>query len=220
MRFPNRSKAGQLLAQNLAGYAHNPDVVILALPRGGVPVAFEVACTLNVPLDIIVVRKLGVPHHEELAMGAVASGDVRVLNHDTIDSLQIPQPVIDRITESEKIELARREKTYRGSTPPLDLANKIAILIDDGIATGSTMRAAVAVVRSQNPRRVVIAVPTAPVSTVKELGTVADDFVTVIAADDFVGVGQWYEDFRQVSDEVTRELFERARRRAGGEPGV
>jgi putative phosphoribosyl transferase len=218
MRFPDRSKAGQLLAQKLAGYANNPDAVVFALPRGGVPVGFEVACTLNVPLDIIVVRKLGVPDHEELAMGAIASGDVRVLNHDTIDWLQIPQSVIDRVTESEKVELDRREKTYRGSVPPLDPAGKIVILVDDGIATGSTMRAAVAVVRSRNPRRVVIAVPTAPVSTAKDLGNVADDFVTIIAADAFVGVGQWYEDFRQVSDEVTRELYERARQRGGGEP--
>jgi putative phosphoribosyl transferase len=218
MRFPDRSKAGQLLAQKLAGYANNPDIVVLALPRGGVPVGFEVAKTLNVPLDIIVVRKLGVPDHEELAMGAIASGDVRVLNNDTIDWLQIPQWIIDRVTESEKRELDRREKTYRESVPPLDLAGKIVILVDDGVATGSTMRAAVAVVRSRNPRRVVIAVPTAPVSTAKELRNVADDFVTIIAADAFVGVGQWYENFRQVSDEVTRDLYVRARQRGVGSP--
>jgi putative phosphoribosyl transferase len=217
MRFRDRSIAGQLLVQKLGGYAHNRDVVVLALPRGGVPVAFEVACNLNVPLDIIVVRKLGVPNHEELAMGAIASGDVRVLNHDTIDCLQIPQSIIDRITELEKVELDRREKAYRGNVPPIELAGKTVILVDDGIATGSTMRAAVAVVRSRNPRRVVIAVPTAPLSTAKELRNVVDDFITVIAADDFFGVGQWYENFRQVSDEVTRELYERARRRGVGE---
>jgi putative phosphoribosyl transferase len=220
MRFPDRSKAGQLLAQKLAGYANNPDVVVLALPRGGVPVGFEVANTLNVPLDIIVVRKLGVPDHEELAMGAIASGNVRVLNDDTIDGLQIPQSVIDRITESETVELDRREKNYRGNVPPLDPAGKIVILVDDGVATGSTMRAAVEVVRSRNPQRIVIAVPTAPLSTAKELRNVADDFVSIIAADLFVGVGQWYEDFRQVSDEVTRDLYERARQRAGGKPCV
>jgi putative phosphoribosyl transferase len=213
MRFPDRSKAGQLLAQKLAGYANNPDVVVLALPRGGVPVGFEVACTLNVPLEIIVVRKLGVPGHEELAMGAIASGDVRVLNSDTIDWLQIPQSIIDRVTEAEREELHRREQTYRGTMPPLDLAGKIVILVDDGIATGSTMQAAVAVVRSRNPQRVVVAVPTAPVSTAKEMRNLVDDFVTVITADAFVGVGQWYDDFRQVSDEVTRDLYERARPR-------
>jgi len=213
MRFPDRSKAGQLLAQKLAGYANNPDVVVLALPRGGVPVGFEVARALNVPLDIIVVRKLGVPDHEELAMGAIASGDVRVLNHETIDWLQIPSFVIERVTEMEKTELQRRELTYRGTTPPLDPTGKIVILVDDGIATGSTMRAAVAVVRSRGPQRIVIAVPTAPVSTAKELRNVADDFVAIITADEFAGVGQWYEDFRQVSDEITRDLYELARQR-------
>jgi putative phosphoribosyl transferase len=214
MRFPYRSKAGQLLAQKLAGYANNPDVVVLALPRGGVPVGFEVACALNVPLDIIVVRKLGVPNHEELAMGAIATGDVRVLNYDTIDWLQIPQSIIDRVTEAEKEELHRREQTYRGTVPPLDAAGKTVILVDDGIATGSTMQAAIAVVRSGNPQRVVVAVPTAPVSTAEEMRTLVDDFVAVIAADVFAGVGQWYDDFRQVSDEVTRDLYERARQRA------
>ena len=216
MRFPDRSKAGQLLAQKLAGYANNPDVVVLALPRGGVPVGFEVACALNVPLDIIVVRKLGVPGHEELAMGAIASGDVRVLNYDTIDWLQIPQSIIDRVTEVEREELHRREQTYRGTMPPLDLAGKTVILVDDGIATGSTMQAAMAVVRSRNPQRVVVAVPTAPVSTAKEMRNLVDDFVTVITADAFVGVGQWYDDFRQVSDEVTRDLYARARPRVDG----
>jgi len=216
MRFPDRSKAGQLLGQKLAAYANNPDVVVLALPRGGVPVGFEVARTLNVPLDIIVVRKLGVPNHEELAMGAIASGNVRVLNDDTIDWLQIPRVVIERVTDMEKIELERRESIYRGTTPPLDPAGKIVILVDDGIATGSTMRAAVAVVRSRSPQRVVIAVPTAPVSSAEELRNVADDFVSVITADIFVGVGQWYDDFRQVSDEVTRDLYERARPRVHG----
>ena len=205
-----------MLAQKLAGYADNPDVVVFALPRGGVPVGFQVARALNVPLDIIVVRKPGVPDHEELAMGAIASGDVRVLNHDTIDWMQIPNFVIDRVTEMEKTELQRRELTYRGTAPPLDPAEKIVILVDDGIATGSTMRAAVAVVRSRGPQRVVIAVPTAPVSTAKELRNVADDVISIITPDAFVGVGQWYDDFRQVSDEVTRDLYECARRWTGG----
>ena len=213
MRFPNRSKAGQLLAQKLAGYTNSLDVIVLALPRGGVPVGFEVAFTLNVPLDIIIVRKLGVPDREELAMGAIASGDVRVLNDDTIHWLQIPRSVIDRITEMEKIELHRRENAYRGTGPPLDPTGKTVILVDDGIATGSSMLAAVAVVRSRNPQRVVIAVPTAPVSTANELGNVADDFVTLIAADEFGGVGQWYDNFRQVSDEVVRDLYDCAGRR-------
>jgi len=219
MRFPDRSKAGQLLGQKLAGYANNPDVVVLALPRGGVPVGFEVARALNVPLDIIVVRKLGVPDHEELAMGAIASGHVRVLNHETIDWLQIPSFVIERVTEMEKAELQRRESIYRGATPPLDPAGKIVILVDDGIATGSTMRAAVTVVRSCRPQRIVIAVPIAPVSTAKELRDVADDFVAIVTADDFVGVGRWYDDFRQVSDQVTRDLHELARQRWMGSSG-
>jgi putative phosphoribosyl transferase len=215
MRFSDRSQAGQLVAQELREYTNNPDVVVLALPRGGVPVGFEVACALNAPLDIIVVRKLGVPDREELAMGAIASGDVRVLNQDIIDWLQIPPAVIDRVTELETMELHRREQAYRSAIPPLEIAGKIVILVDDGIATGSTMRAAVKVVRSGNPERVVIAVPTAPPSTIKELRSVADDFVSVISSDAFVGVGQWYEDFRQVSDEVTRDLYERARLRHG-----
>lgn len=217
MRFSDRSHAGQVLAQELGHYANNPDVVVLALPRGGVPIGFEVASALNVPLDIIVVRKLGVPDREELAMGAIASGDVRVLNQEIIDWLQIPAAVIDRVTRLETVELHRRERAYRGEMPPLQTADKIAILVDDGIATGSTMRAAVLVVRSWHPQRVVIAVPTAPASTIKELRSVADDFVTVISSEAFVGVGQWYEDFHQVSDEVTRDLYERARRRGGGE---
>jgi putative phosphoribosyl transferase len=215
MRFSDRSQAGQLLAHELREYASNPDVLILALPRGGVPVGFEVACALNAPLDIIIVRKLGVPEREELAMGAIASGSVRVLNQEIIDWLQIQPSVIDRVTELETAELGRRERAYRGAMPALEMAGKIAILVDDGIATGSTMRAAVEVVRSRNPQRVVIAVPTAPASTLKELQGVADDFVCVISSDAFVGVGQWYEDFRQVSDEVTRDLYERARLQHG-----
>jgi putative phosphoribosyl transferase len=145
-------------------------------------------------------------------MGAIATGDVRVLNQEIIDWLQIPPAVIDRVTELQTMELHRREQAYRGTMPPLEIAGKIVILVDDGIATGSTARAAVEVVRSRNAQRVVIAVPTAPVSTIKELRNVADDFVSVISSDAFVGVGQWYEDFRQVSDEVTRDLYERARR--------
>ena len=215
MRFSDRSQAGQLLALELSHYASDPGVLVLALPRGGVPVGFEVACALNVPLDIIVVRKLGVPDREELAMGAIASGDVRVLNQEIIDWLQIRPAMIDRVTELETMELHRRERVYRGAMPPLEIAGKIALLVDDGIATGSSMRAAVEVVRSRNPRRVVIAVPTAPASTIEALRSVADDFVSVISSDAFVGVGQWYEDFRQVSDEVTRDLYERARLRHG-----
>ena len=215
MRFSDRSQAGQLLAQALNHYASNPGVVVLALPRGGVPVGFEVACALNVPLDIIVVRKLGVPDRVELAMGAIASGDVRVLNQEIVDWLQISPAVIDRVIELETMELQRRERVYRGAMPPLEIAGKIAVLVDDGIATGSTMRAAVEVVRSRNPRRVVIAVPTAPASTIKELRSVVDDFVSVISSDAFVGVGQWYQDFRQVSDEITRDLYERARLQHG-----
>jgi putative phosphoribosyl transferase len=213
MRFSDRSEAGQLLAQRLSGYANNPDLVILALPRGGVPVGYEVASALNAPLDIIVVRKLGVPEREELAMGAIASGDLRVLNQEIIDWLQIPPDVIDRVTELETTELHRREHVYRGTMPPLEISGKIVVLVDDGIATGSSMRAAVEVVRSHNPQLVVVAVPTAPASTIKELRSVVDDFVSVISSDAFVGVGQWYKDFRQVSDEVTRELYERARQR-------
>jgi putative phosphoribosyl transferase len=216
MRFSDRSEAGRQLAQKLSDYANHPDVVILALPRGGVPVGSEIATALNAPLDIIVVRKLGVPDREELAMGAIASGDVRVLNQEIIDWLQIPPAVIDWVTALETTELRRREQVYRGTTPPLEIAGKIVILVDDGIATGSTMRAAVEVVRSRHPQRVLVAVPTAPASTIKELRSAVDDFVTVISSDAFVGVGQWYVDFCQVSDEATRELYERARGGGGG----
>jgi putative phosphoribosyl transferase len=216
MRFPDRSKAGQLLAEKLAEYANRPDVVVLALPRGGVPVGFEVASVLNAPLDIVVVRKLGVPHHEELAMGAIASGNVRVLNREIIDWLDLADTVIEQVTEIESVELWRREQAYRGSAPPLELAGKTVILVDDGVATGSTMRAAVAVVRSQKPARIVIAVPTAPASTAKELCNEVDDFICVISPEAFVGVGQWYEDFRQVSDETTRAIYTRRLRENRG----
>ena len=220
MRFSDRSQAGQLLAGKLSRYANRPDVVILALPRGGVPVGFEIAGALNAPLDIVVVRKLGVPHHQELAMGAIASGNVRVLNQDVIEWLDLPDSVIERATELESEELARRERAYRGSASPLEITGKTVILVDDGVATGSTMRAAVTVVRAQKPAQTVIAVPTAPPSTIKELLDEVDEFITLISPETFMGVSQWYKDFRQVSDEMTRDFYDRARKGVQGVRGV
>ena len=216
MRFRDRSHAGQLLTERLGGYVNSPDVLVLALPRGGVPVGYEVAKGLNVPLDIVVVRKLGLPGDEELAMGAIASGEVRVLNPDVIQWSQVSNAAIDQVTAREVVELRRRDRIYRGAMPPLEVAGKTVILVDDGIATGCSMRAAVAVMRVRHPMRIVIAVPTAPSSSMKELGREVDDFVALISPVEFVGVGQWYEDFSQVSDEETRELYDRAKRRLAG----
>jgi predicted phosphoribosyltransferase len=214
--FRDRREAGRALAEHLMSYANRPDVLVLALPRGGVPVAFEVARALNAPLDIFLVRKLGVPGYEELAMGAIASGGVRVLNEDVISYLRIPAEVIDEVAAREEKELERRERAYRGTTAPLDVRGRTIILIDDGLATGSTMLAAVAALRQQQPARLVVAVPIAAEATCNAIRAQVDETVCAETPEPFFAVGLWYEDFSQTTDEEVRELLERA---AGWERG-
>lgn len=199
-----------MLAKKLARYAHRSDVLVLALPRGGVPVGYEVAQAIRAPLDVFVVRKLGVPGHEELAMGAIASGGVRVLNGSVIEGLQISDDVIDAVAARELRELERRERTYRDDRPAPDVQGCTVILVDDGIATGSTMRAAVEALRQLGTGRIVVAVPTAALSTMRAMRREVDEFVAVTTPADFSGVGQWYEDFSQTTDEEVRLLLAKA----------
>lgn len=213
--FRDRTEAGQVLASRLTAYARRPGVIVLGLPRGGVPVAFQVATALQVPLDVFMVRKLGVPGQEELAMGAIASGGVRVLNEDILQQLGISQEALDSVTRHEQRELERREARYRNGRPPPDLKGRTVILVDDGLATGSTMRVAAVALRQQKPARIVIAVPVAARETCAELSSYADEIVCVITPQDFYAVGMWYEDFSPVSDEEVLELMEAAMRRPG-----
>lgn len=212
-RYADRRDAGRVLAAALASRCQQAhDTVVLALPRGGVPVGFEVARRLGAPLDVFAVRKLGLPGQEELAIGAVASGGVRVLNEELVAALGIPRSVIDAVTAVETRELERREREYRAGRPPLDVTGRTGILVDDGLATGSTMRAAVAALRRRAPRRVVVAVPIAPPSTCAELATEVDDIVCAVTPEPFFSVGQWYVDFSQTTDDEVRELLEEASR--------
>jgi predicted phosphoribosyltransferase len=200
-----------LLAQKLKAYAQQRDVLVLALPRGGVPVACEVARALGAPIDVFVVRKLGTPGQRELAMGAIATGGVRVLNEDVIRLMRIPEQVIDTVAAEEQREMERRERVYRGARPAPGLKGRTLILVDDGLATGSTMHAAVAALRQRQPARIVVAIPVAPPSTLREFASEADEVVCVLAPDEpFDGVGQWYLDFSQTTDKEVRELLERA----------
>jgi predicted phosphoribosyltransferase len=208
--YLNRSEAGKYLAAQLANYADRDDVVVLALPRGGVPVAFEVAKALHAPLDIFLVRKLGVPGHEELAMGAISTGGVRVLNQDVVDYLGIPGDVIDAVAANELRELERRELVYRGDRPEPEVREKTVILVDDGLATGSTMRAAAAALRKQNPARIVVAVPVSAPETCDEYRMGVDEIICARTPQPFLGVGRWYRDFSQTTDEEVRELLEEA----------
>lgn len=210
MIFQNRSEAGRALASALGDYAHRPDVVVLALPRGGVPVGFEVARELGAPLDVFVVRKLGTPGQEELAAGAIASGGTRVLNSEVVEALGIPPQTIDVIARREEFELERREREFRGDRPPLDVRGKTVILVDDGLATGSTMRAAVAALRAKEPARIVVAVPVAAAATCNRVRAEVDEMICLYAPDEFYAVGEWYSDFTQTSDEEVRELLQRA----------
>jgi predicted phosphoribosyltransferase len=210
MFFADRREAGRFLAGKLTGYADRPDVLVLALPRGGVPVAFEVASALHAPLDVFLVRKLGVPGHEELAMGAIASGGVRVLNEDVVRALRIPGDVLEAVAEAEQAELERRERIYRGDRPPPDVRGRTVILVDDGLATGSTMRAAVAALRRQGPARIVVAVPVGAPETCAEFEREADEVVCARTPEPFYAVGLWYGDFSQTTDEEVHELLERA----------
>jgi putative phosphoribosyl transferase len=210
MIYRDRSEAGKRLASRLADYADRPDVLVLALPRGGVPVAFEVAQALHAPLDIFLVRKLGVPGHEELAMGAIATGGVRVINEDAVNYLRIPGEVIDAVAASELLELERRERAYRGTRPAPNVKGKTVILVDDGLATGSTMRAAAAALREQQPARIVVAVPVSAVQTCDEYRMGVDEIVCAVTPEPFHAVGLWYEDFSQTTDEEVRELLARS----------
>jgi putative phosphoribosyl transferase len=210
MIFKNRADAGRRLAARLTRYADRGDVMVLALPRGGVPVAYEVAKALKAPLDVFLVRKLGLPGHEEFAMGAIASGGVRVINEELVDYLGIPDEVIDAIAAVEQRELERRALAYRDDRPQPDVKDRVVILIDDGLATGSTMRAAAASLRMQNPRRIVVAVPVSSPETCDEFRSEVDEIVCLVTPQDFQGVGLWYQDFSQTSDEEVRELLKRA----------
>ena len=206
-RFHDRREAGQLLARRLSGYKDRDNVVVLALPRGGVPVAYEIARELKAPLDVYVVRKLGVPWHPELAMGAIAGRGTEVLNTDVVAAYNIPPHVIRAVAERERRELDRRLHEYRGNRPPLDLRNRIVILVDDGLATGSTMRAAVQAIRLDRPHAVVVAVPVAASQTCRDFQDQVDDIICLRTPPDFAAVGYWYEDFSQTTDTEVRELL-------------
>ena len=208
--FRDRSHAGQLLASLLESYVDRPGVLVLGLPRGGVPVAYEVAKSLRAPLDILLVRKLGVPGQKELAMGAIASGGMRVLNRQLIAALAIGDDEIEAVAQRESHELERRERLYRSGRPAPEVSGKTLILVDDGLATGATMRAAVEALRSRGPYRIVIAVPVGARATCDELRGEVDDLVCAKASDQFYAVGMWYDDFSQVSDDWIRELLDRA----------
>jgi predicted phosphoribosyltransferase len=211
MIYRNRTEAGNYLAAQLPHYANRDDVLVLALPRGGVPVAFEVAKALRAPLDIFLVRKLGIPGHEELAMGAIATGGVRVLNDEVVEYLRIPSRVIDSVAADELRELERRERAYRGNNPEPEVRAKTVILVDDGLATGSTMRAAAAALRQQNPARIIVAVPVSAPETCDEYRMGVDEIICAATPKRFQGVGKWYEDFSQTTDEEVRSLLEQAR---------
>jgi len=208
--YVNRSEAGRRLAEALHDYHDRHDLLILALPRGGVPVAFEVAEALEAPLDLMLVRKLGFPGHEELAMGAIASGNVRVLNEQLVARIGVPPEMVDEVIEREQRELLRREQAYRGNRPPPEVRGQCVILIDDGLATGSTMMAAIKAVRQRQPASVIVAVPVAPPETVEEFRPHVDRMVCPETPWNFGGVGRWYEDFSQTSDQEVRELLGRA----------
>src|SRR3984893_6185189 len=205
--FRDRSEAGRLLAAKLTAYANRPDVLVLGLPRGGVPVAYEVAQALGAPLDVFVVRKLGVPGYEELAMGAVATGGVRVLNDQLVKRLGIPSAVIDAVAAREQQELTRRERLYREGRPPPTVRGRTVILVDDGLATGATMRAAIEALRQLQPARIVVAVPTASPESCEEMRAVADDVICAITPEPFHAVGLWYQDFVQTTDEEVGNLL-------------
>ncbi|MBV8507849.1 MAG: phosphoribosyltransferase [Alphaproteobacteria bacterium] len=208
-RFRNRADAGRQLAEKLAVYANRPHVLVLALPRGGVPVGSEVARAVGAPLDVFLVRKLGVPGYEELAMGAVASGGVRVLNDEIVRGLGISEHEIEVAVARELQELARRERLYRGDRPPPDVGGRTIIIVDDGLATGATMRAAVQALRQQHPACILVAVPTASPDTCEALKAEADDVICAMTPEPFFAVGHWYEDFTQTTDNEVRELLAR-----------
>jgi predicted phosphoribosyltransferase len=205
--FRDRREAGRLLAEKVSAYANRPDVIVLALPRGGVPVAYEVGRALNAPLDVFPVRKLGVPGHDELAMGAIAPGGIRVLNDELVRALHIPDDLLDAVVAKEEQELTRREQLYRGDRPPIDVRGKTVILVDDGLATGATMLAAIKALRQHQAGRIVVAVPIASPETCDQMRAYVDDIVCAVTPEPFYAVGLWYENFSQTSDEEVRELL-------------
>src|SRR5438270_1900283 len=211
-RFRNRHEAGRSLAEKLTAYANRPDVLVLALPRRGVPVAYEMARALGAPLDVFVVRKMGVPGYEELAMGAVATGGVRVLNDQIVQRLGISQYIIDAVAAREQQELARRERLYRGGRPPPDVRGRTVILVDDGLATGATMRAAIMALRQLQPARIIVAIRTASPETCEELKAEVDEVVCAITPEPFLAVGHCYEEFSQTPDEEVRDVLPRPQR--------
>lgn len=205
--YADRRHAGLVLAAQLAHLKGRRDLVVVALPRGGVPVAHEVARALDAPLDVFLVRKLGVPGYRELAMGAIASGGVRVLNDDVVSMYGLPGAVIDAVAREEQVELERRERAYRDGRTPLELRDRVVVLVDDGLATGSTMKAAVRAVRAHGPARVVVAVPVGAPETCREFASIADEIVCARTPDSFTAVGVWYRDFSQTSDEEVHDLL-------------
>lgn len=209
-RYKDRVQAGKYLAKELQHYAKNPDTVVLGLPRGGVVVAYEVARELELPLDIFLVRKLGVPGYEELAMGAIASGGVRVMNEDVLRITNVSQDKIEAAVKREEKELERRGKAYRDNRPALDLSSKVIILVDDGLATGATMRAAVSALHKKHPRKIIIAVPVAAPETCEDFRSKVDDLVCAMKPAHFHAVGEWYEDFPQNTDEEVKQLLRQA----------
>lgn len=209
--YKDRVDAGKKLAKELSKYANRSDVLILALPRGGVPVAFEVAKELNVKMDVFIVRKLGVPGNEELAMGAISSDNIRVLNEDVVRSFQIPERVINMVAENELRELERRERAYRGDRPKPEISGSTVILIDDGLATGATMRAAASAIKIKNPAKIVVAVPTGAPDTCELFRREVDEVICVATPEPFYGVGAWYGNFSQTTDEEVCDLLNKAR---------
>jgi len=210
MRYHDRIDAGRQLAAALMTYAHRSDVIVLGLPRGGVPVAHEVASRLNAPLDVFLVRKLGVPGHPELAMGAIAEGGIQVLSRDVIEGLGVPHAVIEQVAVRERLELERRDVEYRGARQPIAVRDRTVILVDDGLATGSTMQAALHALRQQRPARIVVAVPVGARETCDRLRGIADEVVCPVLPEPFNAVGLWYEEFSQTSDEEVKRLLETA----------
>ena len=213
-RFHNRTDAGRQLAAALVRYGGRNDVVVLGLPRGGLPVAFEVAWSLDAPLDVFVVRKIGLPGHEEFGIGAIASGGVRVVDEEVLRAYGVDADTLDRITDRERRELERRERVYRDDRPFPALEDRVVILVDDGLATGSTMRAAIAALRAKRPREIVVAVPVGARETCTAIAQLADHLVCLETPDPFYAVGLWYENFDQTDDEEVHELLERAAARS------
>lgn len=210
MNYVDRNQAGRVLADSLKDYANKPDVIVLALPRGGVPVAYEVTKKLSLPLDIFIVRKLGVPGHEEFAMGAIASGGVAVFNEEVVKMLHIQKDAIATVQKSEQEELSRRELVYRGKRPVPEISKKTVILVDDGIATGYTMRAAIAALKQKKPAKIIVAVPVAPRSTCHEIAALVDKFICPMRPSNFHAVGLWYNNFSQTTDDDVMKLLQQS----------